>query len=253
MRVAPCPGARALLAGLDAAVGQLAGVHQLDVAVVLLGLLVHELEDALGTGCGHGDEAHLLRDLRDGLREVAVERDKAHERADGEAAYAADGRRRAYGRDDHVGEVPDVGVERHDEVGDEVCAGGRLEHAAVHATEVLAGTILVVEDLHDLLAVHRLLDVALEGTGRRLLLGVVAARERGEAHGHCRHNRHERDRERRERHREHAHGDEGDHERHERVHHLRQRLAVELAQRVHVVGVDGHDVAVRVRVKVADG
>ncbi len=253
VRVTPGPDVGALVAGLNGAVGQLAGVDQLHVAVILLGLLVHEGKDALRAGGGLRHKGDLLGDLRDGLRELAVERDERDDRANAEPTDAVQGERGARGGHDHVGEVAHVGVDRHDEVGGQQGAGAALPQPLVGLAEALDGVVLVVEDLDHLLAVHHLLDVAVHRAEVALLLDEVAARELGEMRGHKQHDDHEEAGHERHGNRQAAHGHEGHHERDGRVDDLGQRLAVELPQGVHVVGVDGHDVAVLVRVKVADG
>ena len=48
---------------LEAAVGQLLGVDELDIAVVLLRLLVHHLKDALRAGKGRQQKIDLLGEL----------------------------------------------------------------------------------------------------------------------------------------------------------------------------------------------
>ena len=68
--VLPGPALRALGALLKLACGILAYVHQGDVALVFLGLLVNEREDALGTRKAHDHEVDLLGDLANGAREA---------------------------------------------------------------------------------------------------------------------------------------------------------------------------------------
>ena len=64
LRALPSPLAGAIIA-LDKLTVFLTAVDKRDVAVILLGLLVDELKNALGTGHRHGDGVDLLRDLRD--------------------------------------------------------------------------------------------------------------------------------------------------------------------------------------------
>ena len=74
--VLPGPGVGALGDLGDLAVGALLGVHELDVALVALGLLVHEVEHTLRAGGGGDDEVDLHADLGDGLGEALVQADK---------------------------------------------------------------------------------------------------------------------------------------------------------------------------------
>ena len=73
VRVLPGPDIRALLGLDELAVTVELRVHELDVALVLLGLLVHEVEDALRAGGGGDDEVNLHGELAYGLGEALVE------------------------------------------------------------------------------------------------------------------------------------------------------------------------------------
>ncbi len=128
-----------------------------------------------------------------------------------------------------------------------------MEQLLVAPGELLAGFVLVVEDLDDLLAVDRLLDERVDRAE-----GLLLANEEHAAAGHHGANQHdeqhgEQDGERGEGDGEPQHREEGRDHRDARGEHLRERLRDRLAQGVGVVGVQAHGVAVLMGVEIADG
>ena len=246
--------------GHRAAVGGQLHVDQAYGALVALRRLVHQREDAGGAGQGHHDHVELLGDLADRVGERAGERQQRDQRADGQVARAgqaevahAGQRHRAadHGQQD-VQQVAHVVDHRHRDVAVDVGLGAGMEQLLVLGVERGGGGRLVVEDLDDLLAVDCLLHEGVDIAQGLLLLEEVAAGAADEhAHHHDQHHG-EREHEQRDRHGQPQHGDQ----RRERgdggLEHLRERLADRLAQRVGVVGVAAHDVAVLVRVEVLD-
>ena len=253
VRVLPGPGVGALGDLGDLAVGALLGVHELDVALVGLGLLVHEVEHTLRAGGGGDDEVDLHADLGDGLGEALVQADKGDDRADRDAREPVYAEHRADDGDERIAQPADVGVDGHEQVGVAVCLVGTVAQLVVDLVEVGLGGLLVAEDLDDLLAVEHLLDEAVNYAEVALLPDVVLAGELGEVRGDEQHDHCGDDGDDGQRRVEHDHayerGDHGD----DRVDYLRNALAEQLTQGVHVVGVDGHDVAVGVGVEILDG
>lgn len=128
-----------------------------------------------------------------------------------------------------------------------------FKEGVVDLVELLNGALLVAEDLDDLLAGHRLLNIAL-GFGDGLLLaqeefGAAAA----DALGDDDHQNHAEHRNERQPDAEIEHNAEhGQHDR-ARLDEGGDGFGHELAQRVDIVGVEAHDIAVLVGVEVADG
>ena len=109
------------------------------------------------------------------------------------------------------------------------------------------------EHLDHLLAFHHLLDVAVHLAQIPLLLDEVlgrACRDLLGAEEHQRHHEHGNDGQLPA---EHTHTEEHRYHRDGAGHQLRDALAEHLAQGIHVVGVHGHDIAVRMGVKIPDG
>ena len=128
-----------------------------------------------------------------------------------------------------------------------------MEQLIVEPVELLNGNFLMAKDLDDLLAVHHFLNVAIDLAQLLLLLDEVFAGVAGQVLRRQQHDADHREGQHRQgdtqiEHRG-QHADEG----HNRVDELRQALADHLAQRVNVVRVDRHNVAVGVGVKVFDG
>ena len=260
VRVLPRPGLGALGALLELAGRVLAHVHEGDVALVLLGLLVYEREDPLRTREAHDHEVDLLRHLADGAGEALRHVEERHDDGDGQGHAADGGVGEAGGeegdareRDDDVGEVAHVHEDGHEGVAVGVSGARRLVQRVVHGVELLDGLVLVREDLDDLLAVHGLLGKSLGLRELDLLVeevvGALAAQDAGGVHHARDHGEH--DGGQRDGVPQHD-GEDGDHGEEHREQ-VGQRLADELAQRVDVVGVVAHDVAVLVGVEVADG
>ena len=111
----------------------------------------------------------------------------------------------------------------------------------------------MAEDLDHLLAVQHFLNEAVYFAQGTLLFDKVPAGQAGEVFGDGQHDQCSKDRDDSKGGAKYEHGyqcgDHGD----ARINNLRDALADELAQGVHVVGVNRHDVAVSVGIKVLDG
>ena len=252
MRVLPRPDAGLLGRLGEGAVGVLDGVDELDVALVCLGRLIHDVEHALGARRRHDDAVELLAHAHHGLRKTLAQREEAHERADGEAGVPVEGEDRAENGAEDVAEVSEVAVDGHEHARDAVGVVGAVTELIVELFEVRDGLLLVAEDLDDLLAGDHLLDIAVDGAEIVLLPFKIFAGALRHQHTHAEHEKDHQQAHDRERNVQHDHGDEaadeGDRGRDE----LRDRLADDLAQGVHVVGIDGHDIAVGMRVEKGD-
>ena len=108
----------------------------------------------------------------------------------------------------------------------------------------------MVEDLYDLLTFHHLFDVAVHSAEVLLLCAEVLCGFAADLSGCEHHYNDHRNGEYRQRDAQHDHADERDYQRYAGIHHLRYTLADELTERINIVGVDRHDIAVRVLVKV---
>ena len=73
MRVLPRPDAGFLFGLGEGAVRILDGVDELDIALIGLGRLIHDIEHALGARGGHDDAVELLAHAHDGLAAVVAD------------------------------------------------------------------------------------------------------------------------------------------------------------------------------------
>ena len=211
----PCPGALGALG--QAAVRVLAAADERDVAVVGFGLFVEQLEDPPCAGDGHDDGVDLIGDAGDVARELLCHAEERRDDRDGEHAEHRAGVEQVFKRDvrhgaaradqqaadkgrQRVENVADVVHDRHENVRKAVRVACVLEELVVQLVKIGLGGLFVAEDLHDLLAVHRLFNIAL-GLGERLLLpdeerrgfaadGLRHARHRKNAEHHNQHQRH---------------------------------------------------------------
>ena len=257
MTPGPMPG---VLLGLgDGPVLADAAVDQRDIALVGLGLLIHQLKYTLGARRGHDDGVDLLRESvdvtgkllghvqkrdQDADREGrAGERNVLHAR---EQEHAADEGQR------DVKHIADVGDDRPERAGKGVGAEAVAVEPLVDLVELPDALSLMAEYLDDLLAVHGLLDIAFVFGDGLLYLDIGPGRAAADLFGHKDHGGHAD-----KQHERHPHGEIE----HDAQHHQHdgagldeggQRLRDELAQRVDVVGVVRHDVAELMRVEIAD-
>ena len=229
-------------------------IDQGDGAVVLLGGLIHQVEDALGASQCHDHRVHLLGDLADGVGKALGELEEGGDGAQSNgAADAVQCQGAARHGDDDILDIADVDEDGHEDVGVLVGLIGALKQGVVDLAEALLGLGLMAEDLDYLLAVDHLLDVAVQVAQLHLLADEIAAAAAGQEPGDAEHPD--------DAHDDHSgqgqiggqHAHKGDQDHHAGVDHLGDALGEHLAQGVHVVGVDAHHVAVGVGIKVLDG
>ena len=256
MRMLPGPDVGVLICFGDCAVFCNLSPDKFHVAVVLFGFLVHHLEDALCSGAGHDYAGELLADLRNRHGEALVQRHEGHQRAQSQAeeAVRADmqGDDCAHDGNQNIADVSEVSVDRHDDVHNRVGILGAFAKLVVELLEFLGALVLVAEDLDDLLALHHLLDVAVDGSEVPLPFNEVLAGDRAELGSHLdadEDHEHGKDR---ERHVEDQHAHEGGDQSDRGAEKLRDALADDLPEGIDIVGVDAHDIAARVGIEILE-
>ena len=259
VRMLPGPQAGVLIRFGDFAV-DFFRVHQMHIAFVLLRLLIHQFENPLRAGHGHGDEADLLRHLVDGHHKVPAQGQECGDAAQGQRSEAgqaqvghiADGQCAAHDRQDDVDQVAHVVVHRAENVAQFVGFGGIFGQVVVPAVKLFLRLGLMIEDLDDLLAVHHFFNIPVQGGQGGLLFAEIFRAAAADLHGGFQHHEGSRDHHQRHPHAAAQHGDQHDGQRDHGRDRLRQHLADQLTQGVRVVGVMAHDIAVGMRVKIAD-
>ena len=236
-------------------------VDERHIAVVRFRLGVHERKDARRAGQRSDDGVKLVGDLRNGVCKPARERQERRNHAERERVHAGqtevrrtgNGHRAADDGNDDILQVTDGVHHRHHAVGHTAGARGVFRPDAVAAVQLRLALLFVAEHLDDLLAVDHLFDIAVEIRQRRLLRHEVAADAAGElAHKH-KNERHDRADDQRHPDADIQHAEEHDRQRKHGRHELGHGLRDHLAQRVGIVRIQAHDIAVRMRIKIADG
>ncbi len=228
-------------------------IYQHDIAVVSLGLCIQETEDTLCAGQRHDYVVELHADLIDGHGEVLVEGEEAGQGAYGEAHALIQGQETADKGTEHIAGIAELRVDGSQNIGKGVCLPGTLVERLIQAVKVLNGGLLVTEDLHHLFAAHGFLNKTVQGTEIPLLQHEVFAGNRAGHTGEEEHQRHHHQCHQCQNGTQHQHHGQNTENGDGRVEHLGQRLADHLPQGVNVVGIDGHDVAVGMGIKEADG
>ena len=250
-------------------------VFQLLFSVIHFRLLVQQGVQAVRSRSGHHDGIDLVGDGRYGPGEVALQGEEGYQRTQGEggavqspqepgrhgAGKARQGRdagrgrvpkgnHRAHQRQQHIGEVADVGVYRHDDIAylvGVVHAGAQL---LIQLLKFLHGHFLVAVYLHHLLAGNHLLNEAVHLAQILLPFHKVFLGKLAQAGGHPVHEPGHEDGNQRERKAkdQHAHksGQDGD----QRLEQVGNAASHNLPEGVHIVGIHGHDVSVGMAVKV---
>ena len=191
----PRPCAGGLVRFGDGIVRQIFRVDQRHIALVDLRLLVQQGKDTRTACQRHDDRVQLHRNLGDRLVEALVEGQEAGQLTQCQAAAdAADGQRTADHRAQHIGQVAQLAVDRHRHQRVGVCLVSAVEQLIIELVELVDGDLLMAEHLDDLLAVHHLLNVAVDLAQFLLLLeevfaGVSGQILRGQHHNADHHQR----------------------------------------------------------------
>ena len=167
---APGPFA-GLAAGLAQFTAGLLDAHEDGPALVRFRPLIQDLENALGPGEGGEKEVRLLRELVYRRRRLADEHQVTGETA--RVRHAAQCHDAAQDGHDGVINIRDADHGGDHRRGVALRAGTREPERLVFLLELGHGSVLVVKDLHDLLAVDELLNVAVQLSEAGLLTVVV--------------------------------------------------------------------------------
>ncbi len=247
-----CGRARGLRSGLFLIVRTVLHIDQTDIALILLRLLILQPKDTVRAGKRHDDGVHLHRDLVDRHREAPVEGQERGERADRESDVCIQRQNTAHDGAQHIADIAELCIDRTQDVGIRVCLIGRLVQLLIERIEFCDRFLLMIEDLDDLLPGHRLLDEAVQLSELLLLRDKIPSGHLRREHGAHHHHHYHGDRQYRQRNRQNQHLDQNGHHRDGAVDELRDRLADHLPQRIDIIGINRHDIAVGMRVKIPD-
>ena len=248
------PGpAAGMLIGLDDLPVFIFTVDQHDVALVCLGLFIQQAENTLRARQGHDDTVELHGDLVDRHADILGKGQETGQGAHRKADELVEGHQAAHRGRDNVIQVAHLGIDGADDVG----IGVRLESALVEILiqfiKVPDVLLLMAEDLDDLLAGHHFLNESVEFTQVLLLGHEVPAGQGSHLDGQEQHQA------------DHGQGDKGQGEIQDHHHgkntddgdgaveELGNTLADHLPQGIDIIGINGHDIAVGVGIKILDG
>ena len=251
--VLPSPDIGALGALRELSIGILFGVDQLHIALILLRLLIHKIKDTGGTGGSSDHKVDLHAHLGDRLSKALVQAHKDNHCAQGNSGHPVDAQNRTYDCYQRIAQPANIAVDRHKEVSIAVGLICTLPQSLVDLVKIFFGSLLVAEHLDHLLTVQHLLDKAVHNTQIFLLLDIVFAGQLGKVGGHGDHdyggqNRNNGERRIQAQH-DHQRGQHGN----DRVNYLRDTLAHKLAQRINIVGIYRHNVAMGMGIKIFNG
>ena len=180
-----------------------------------------------------------------------MQREERDDRAEGQD-IALDGQQGADHRQEHVAEFRDIAVDGHNHVGYLVGVEDAPAKLLIEAGKGRLRLLLVAEDLHHPLPGNHLLDEAVDLPEALLALGEILLRPLPQQARHPVHKGRHHDGDARERQAQHHHTDKGGGNGDQRFEQIGNAVADDLPERVDVVGVDRHNVAVTVRIEVAE-
>ena len=212
----------------------------------MLGYLV----DVAGKLLGHGKKGDDDTDAQDPFH---CGSELAEQKPDARIEGAVYDKQTAGNDVDYIQEVADVHNNRSKHIGIGMGAVGILEKLVVQMVKILHGLVFMVENLDHLLPVHGFLNVALFGGERFLLADKEFCRSAAQFAGHQKHdndagNDNERQPNAIPKHDEEDADNNGD-----APDERWQRLPDKLAERIDIVGIVAHDIAVLMRIEIANG
>ena len=232
--------------------GLLFHIDKLHIAVVLLRLFIQKPEDTIRSGKRRDDGIELHGNLIDWHIEAFVERKERSKRTDRKAGILIDRQRAANHGTDHIRGISELRAERSHNSGISLRLIGNLEQLLVQLIKGLRALFLMTEHLDHLLAGNRLLNKAVQFSESSLPCSEIFCRNLRCKGGQRQHHGHHHTRKNRQRNAQCHHHCKDRNNRDRTVHQLRNALTDHLAQRINIVCVNRHDVAVCMGVKIFD-
>ncbi len=260
LRLLPGPVAGVTGRFRDGAVRSHHRIDQRHLALILLRLLVHQVEDAARAGQTHDDGVdllgklvHIASELLGHVQEGDEHTDVKGHAGDAHIGDAGEQQNAAHHCNEHIEDVAQIVDDGAKNVGVGVRPAAVLIKLVVDPVKIRLAGGLMAEDLDHLLAVHYLLNEALGLPHGFLLPDKVFGGAAAHLFGNDGHERHAQQHQKGhpkaviEHDAEHA-GDD-----HAGPQQRGQRLRDQLPQGVGVVGVIAHDIPVAMGIKIADG
>ena len=228
-------------------------IHQLHIAFILLRLLIHQIKYTLGSGRRVYHEVDLLAYLGNRVCEALIQSHEGNDSTYGHTGQAVDTENGSHDGHQRVADPADIGVYGHQQVCVAVgliCAVPKL---LIYLMKVIHGFLFMAEDLDHLLAVQHFLDKAVYRAQVNLLADVIFSGQSRKGRGHQKHDHSRQNGNNRQHGIQKYHGDKSRRHGDDRVDNLGNTLAQQLPQSIHIIGIDGHDIAVGVGIKIFDG
>ena len=249
MRVLPCPAPGALLC-----FGQFSicffGIDKRYISIIRLRFFIQQTENTVCTCQCHDYSIQLLADLVDRHVKALIERQKAGKAAQRKTAHAMQCQRTSDDRTDHITDVSHLRVDRSHTVGKRICLMGTLIKFVIDFFEVFDILFLMTEYLYNLLSIHHLFNKSIHTAKIFLLLYKIFSTAGSQIlcgkHHQCHHGK----RQYCQRYIQHDHTEQHTDDRNAAVKYLYHTLADHLAQRIRVVCVNRHDIAMCMRIKI---
>ena len=229
----------------------LAGIYERNISVIDLMFLVEKRKYASRARHRHNYKVELLAELIYRHIKALVKCKEARKPAEGKSRHARKSQSAAHNGNYDIAYISYLGVCGHKHIRVDIRLARTLVKLVIQLYKLLYRLFLVVKDLYDLLSVHHFLDVAVYGRYILLLLHKVFSGKPAELTRHEQHYAHHRKGHKRKRTAYPYHGYKHRYYRDKAVEKLRYALAYHLAERIYVVGVAAHDVAVRVGIEIA--
>ncbi len=249
----PCPDAGTLRRFVQLALFVVLGVDQRNIAVVLLGQFVHQLENTVRACHCHNNRVQLLGNLGKRHGEAFCQLQKGCDIAQRKRRKPGNRQRAAHNRGQHVLQIAQVRHNRHQDIREPVGTGRRVAKLVVQLVEALLGRGFVAEYLDNLLTVHHFLNITIHLAKLFLLLDKVPPGAPTDKLGRFCHQHQHDNQQQGQLPAQDDHGNEHADQRNRRGEHIRDTLADHLPQRVGIVGKAAHNFAVGVGIKVLDG
>ena len=249
VKMLPCPASCTFL-GLNQLTILFFHIYQGHISVIYLRLLVQKVEDTLRSGKCHNNTVKLLAYLIDRLAEALVKSKKTCQAAKSKSTHTIYCQHAANNGTQHIADIPNLCTGRHQHVCKFIGIIRALKQLVIQLIKLLKAFFLMAEYLYNLLAFHHFLDVTIYNTKILLLLHEILAAESCKIFTcHQHHSNHDQSHDGK-RHIQNNHTyqytDNGNHTGNQ----LWNTLADHLAQCINIIGVDRHDIAMCMCIKI---
>ena len=245
----PCPASCTLL-GLNQITILFFHIYQSHISVIYLRLLVQKVEDTLRAGKCHNNTVKLLAYLVDRLAEALVKSKKTCQAAKSKSTHTVYGQHTANNSTQHIADISNLRTGRHQHICKFVGIICALKQLVIQLIKLLKAFFLMAEYLYNLLTFHHFLDVTIYNTKILLLLHEKLTTKSCKiltCHQHDSNHDQSHDGKRHiQNNHTYQYTDNGDHTGDQ----LGNTLADHLAQCINIIGVDRHDIAMCMCIKI---